>query len=444
MAITVVGGGLAGAEAAYQIALRGLDVDLYEMRPITLTPAHKSSDLAELVCSNSFKSRDLTNAHGLLKEELRILGSLIVAAADRTAIAGGKALVVDRSRFAGKLTKMIEQNNRIRVIRQEVTSIPGGTVILASGPLTSPALAEALKGLTGEDQLFFYDAISPIVEGTTIDMEHAFFSSRYAESDTAYLNCPMTAEEYDLFYDELIRASRVPVRPFEDGAYFEGCLPVEVMAERGKQTLLFGPMKPVGIIDPRTGRRPFAVIQLRREDEAGKMFNLVGFQTKLTYPEQERVLRLIPALKTATVLRYGSVHRNTYVKAPAVINRRLQVRGTERVLIAGQLAGVEGYMESTAMGLIAGLSACASVYGEEFTPPPPETATGALIDYITTENNRFQPMNVNFGLIAGYNKREKKAVVDRALDALRQWSSTLALPHPRVSPWDEGPQAGKA
>jgi methylenetetrahydrofolate--tRNA-(uracil-5-)-methyltransferase len=432
MAITVVGGGLAGVEAAYQIASRGLDVTLYEMRPTTFTPAHKTADLAELVCSNSFKSRDLANAHGLLKEELRVLGSLVVATADLTAIPGGKALVVDRVRFAGEITDAILGEGHIEIIRQEVASIPEGIVIVASGPLTSGALADALKGLTGEDQLFFHDAISPIVEGTTIDMEHAFFASRYAESDTAYLNCPMTSDEYDRFYDALVAAARVPARPFEDAVYFEGCLPLEVMAGRGKQTLLFGPMKPVGIIDPRTGKRPFAVVQLRREDKDGQMFNLVGFQTKLTYPEQDRILRLIPALNKATILRYGSVHRNTYINAPKLINKRLQFEGNGRVFVAGQLTGVEGYMESTAMGLIAGLSASSFAEGRDFIPPPPETAIGSLIDYVTTERDHFQPMNINFGLLKGYNKRDKDAALTRALDSIHRWFRPFAVSDSRA------------
>lgn len=311
MEIKIIGGGLAGAEAAYQIAKRGNRVILYEMRPKTSTPAHKTGLLSELVCSNSLKSKELTNAHGLLKEEMRILDSLIIKTADKVAIPGGKALVVDRGGFSRFITEEISANPLIEVRREEVSDIPCGLVVLATGPLTSEALSEKIKTLAGQDNLFFFDAISPIIEADSIDFNHAFFSSRYRQDSDDYLNCPLTEEEYDIFYSALVTAERVEPRPFERIPYFEGCLPVEVMAARGRQTLLFGPMKPVGIVDRRTGREPFAVVQLRREDSQGSMFNMVGFQTKLTYREQERVFRLIPALKNAHFLRYGSIHRNT-------------------------------------------------------------------------------------------------------------------------------------
>lgn len=425
METRVVGGGLAGSEAAHQIATRGGSVVLCEMRPEATTPAHKTADLAELVCSNSLKSKELTNAHGLLKEELRILGSVVLRAADETAIQGGKALVVDRVRFARRVTEAIEAAGRIRVVREESTEIPPGICVIATGPLTSDALSEKIRVLTGNDNLHFFDAISPIIDGASVDMEHAFFASRYAEASDDYLNCPLTKEEYEAFYAALMAGRRVDLRQFEDARYFEGCLPVEVMAERGKETLAFGPMKPVGIEDPKTGRRPYAVLQLRREDAEGRMYNLVGFQTKLTYPEQERVFRLIPGLKNVVFLRYGSIHRNTFIRSPWLITKALRLKTDERIHFAGQITGVEGYMESTAMGLMAGLSALCYARGLRFEPPPPSTCVGALVEYITTERKDFQPMNVNFGIVAGYEKRQKEAVVRRALDGIAAWKREM-------------------
>ena len=426
MEISIVGGGLAGAEAAYQIARRGTDVTLYEMRPSVFTPAHKTACLAELVCSNSMKSKELGNAHGLLKEELSILDSLIIRVARETAIPGGKALVVDREKFAQRITDEIESNARIRVVREEVGEIPSGTVIIATGPLTSGRLAEKIGSLTGEENLSFFDAISPIVDAESVDMGKAFYASRYMEEkNDDYLNCPLTEEEYNLFYDELISAGRVEFKEFEKTSYFEGCLPIEVMAERGKQTLLYGPMKPVGLIDEHTGKRPFAVIQLRKENVGGTMFNLVGFQTKLTYQEQDRVLRLIPALRNTLFLRYGSVHRNTYIQSPAVLNESLQLKKNGNIFFAGQITGVEGYVESTAMGLVAGLSACIYERGKIFIPPPQDTCAGALLQYITTETKNFQPMNVNFGLFKDYRKREKEKAVHRALESIALWKKTI-------------------
>lgn len=424
-AIAVVGGGLAGAEAAHLIAGMGKEVVLYEMRPKTATPAHRTAYLAELVCSNSLKSQEISNAHGLLKEELRRLGSIVMKKADSTAIPGGKALVVDRSRFAQAITEEIEENPLIHVTRDEVRKIPTGFVIVATGPLTSDALAEELATLTGKHNLFFYDAISPIIDAGTIDLENAFFGSRYLERRDDYLNCPLTQEEYERFYSELMRSNTVNPHDFERIAYFEGCLPVEIMAGRGKGTLLYGPMKPVGLIDIRTGKEPFAVVQLRREDRSGSMFNMVGFQTKLAYPEQERVFRLVPALRKATFLRYGSIHRNTYVNAPTVLNKSLQLVGQERIFLAGQITGVEGYVESAAMGLVAGISACFATEGKVFEPPPEDTCTGALLSYITTETKNFQPMNVNFGLLKDYQKRQKEKVALKALSSIEQWSERL-------------------
>jgi methylenetetrahydrofolate--tRNA-(uracil-5-)-methyltransferase len=426
MEINIVGGGLAGAEVAYQIARRGIDVVLYEMRPYVFTPAHKTACLAELVCSNSMKSKELGNAHGLLKEELNILDSLVIRVARETAIPGGKALVVDREKFAQRITGEIESNAHIRVVREEVKEIPPGTVIIATGPLTSSKLAEKIGALTGEKNLYFYDAISPVIDAESVDMGKAFYASRYTEEkNDDYLNCPLTEEEYNLFYDELISAGRVEFKEFEKTSYFEGCLPIEVMAERGRQTLLYGPMKPVGLIDEHTGKRPFAVIQLRKENAGGTMFNLVGFQTKLTYQEQDRVLRFIPALKNALFLRYGSVHRNTYIQSPAVLNESLQLKKNGNIFFAGQITGVEGYVESTAMGLVAGLSVHAYERGKTFMPPPQDTCVGALLRYITTETTNFQPMNVNFGLFKDYRKREKEKAVHRALESIALWKKTI-------------------
>ncbi len=425
MEIKVIGGGLAGAEAAHQIALRGENVILYEMRPSVLTPAHKTSYLSELVCSNSLKSTDLTNAHGLLKEELRRLGSIIIRIADETAIPGGKALVVDREMFSRRVTEDIGSNPRITVVREEMREIPQGVAVIATGPLTSNDLAESIKKRTGVHNLYFYDAVSPIIDGDSIDMDKAFFGSRYLKSADDYLNCPLSQEEYDIFYEELTHAGRVDLKDFEDIPYFEGCLPIEVMAERGKKTLLFGPMKPVGLNDQRHRGNPYAVIQLRRENEEGSMYNMVGFQTKLKYHEQERVFRLVPALRNAVFLRYGSVHRNTYINAPKLLNDKLQLKDDERILFAGQITGVEGYVESTASGLVAGLSAYAMATGRVFIPPPEDTCIGSLLRYVTTEKDNFQPMNVNFGLLKDYNKRQKEKAAARALESIEKWIETI-------------------
>jgi methylenetetrahydrofolate--tRNA-(uracil-5-)-methyltransferase len=426
MAIHIIGGGLAGAEAAHQILSRGVSVTLHEMRPIVQTPAHRTGDLSELVCSNSFKSLETTNAHGLLKEELRRLGSLIIQSADQTAIPGGKALVVDRDRFARVITERFEGHKGFTLIRKEVVDLPSGDiVIVATGPLTSPALSDRIGAVTGADNLHFFDAVAPILDGSTIDMETAFFGARYNPESDDYLNCPLTREEYDLFYDALLAAKRVDLKEFEKTPYFEGCLPIEVMAERGRNTLAFGPMKPVGLQDPRRNSNPCAVIQLRREDASGTLYNMVGFQTKLTYPEQERVFRLIPALKKAVFFRHGSIHRNTFINAPAVLDG-LQLRTDRRVLFAGQITGVEGYMESTAMGLLAGIAALYFERGIEFAPPEPTTCVGALYRYISTERKDFQPMNVNFGLVEGYDKRRKEQVAARALETIQAFREKVA------------------
>ena len=405
------------------------------MRPHTSTPAHKTSLLSELVCSNSLKSKDLSNAHGLLKEELRLLGSIILSAADRTAIPGGKALVVDRDEFSGLITREIEANPLIDVIRDEVTEIPSGVAIIATGPLTSDSLAERIGALTGAENLSFFDAISPIIDSETVDMEKAFFGSRYMDHTDDYLNCPFTQTEYDAFIDALIGAERVSMRDFEKTPYFEGCLPIEVMAERGRKTLAYGPMKPVGLSHPDTGRRPYAVVQLRREDAAGSMYNMVGFQTKLTYGEQERVFRMIPGLSHASFLRHGSVHRNTYINSPSALTHGLSLAAMPNLFFAGQITGVEGYMESTAMGLLAGISACNFIKGIPFEPPGPDTCVGALVRYITTERKDFQPMNVNFGLMPEYNKKEKERIIRQALESIGLWMEKRVAPRP-----DDGDQ----
>jgi methylenetetrahydrofolate--tRNA-(uracil-5-)-methyltransferase len=367
----------------------------------------------------------LTNAHGLLKEELRLLGSLIIDVADETAIPGGKALVVDRGRFSGQVTGRLSGETHIRIVRQEVVEIPAGTCIVATGPLTSDALSEKVRALTGGENLHFFDAISPIVEGSSVDMEHAFFGSRYMGVSDDYLNCPMTKDEYEAFYTALLDARRVDLRPFEETQYFEGCLPIEVMAERGRETLAYGPMKPVGIVDPASGREPHAVVQLRREDAEGHLYNLVGFQTKLTYPEQERVFRLIPGLSQAVFYRHGSIHRNTFINAPAVLDDNLRLRREPSVFFAGQITGVEGYVESTAMGYVAALAALCALREMVFTSPPADTCVGALLRYITTPRKNFQPMNVNFGLLANYNKKRKESVVKNALASIATWKEQM-------------------
>jgi methylenetetrahydrofolate--tRNA-(uracil-5-)-methyltransferase len=428
MEIKVIGGGLAGVEAAWQIARRGFKVSLYEMRPHTPTPAHKTSLLSELVCSNSLKSKDVSNAHGLLKEELRRLESIIVRTADHTFIPGGKALVVDRNEFSRMITEEIEAHPNIDVIREEITEIPSGVSIFATGPLTSDRLAARIREITGAENLSFFDAISPIIDGETIDMEKAFFGSRYMDETDDYLNCPFTESEYNAFIDALITAERVNLKDFEKTPYFEGCLPVEIMAERGRKTLAFGPMKPVGLTHPSTGRRPYAVLQLRREDATGSMYNMVGFQTKLTYGEQERVFRMIPGLGHASFLRHGSIHRNTYINSPRALTPALNLESMDNVFFAGQITGVEGYMESTAMGLLAGISSGRYLEGLPFEPPPANTCIGSLLSYITTQRKDFQPMNVNFGILKDYNKKEKERVVRHALETITLWQNSYRAP----------------
>ena len=425
--VKVIGAGLAGCEAAWQLAQRGIPVELYEMKPQKMTPAHHSSDFAELVCSNSLRSDQLENAVGLLKEELRRMGSLIMACADEHRVPAGGALAVDRFGFSSAVTEKIRSHPNITVIGEEVTSIPGeGNVIVASGPLTSDALSEDIaRHFPGEEYLHFFDAAAPIVTFESIDMDKAWFASRYDRGTPDYINCPMTQEEYDRFWTELTQAKQAQLHEFDDGSVFEGCMPVEVMARRGEQTLCFGPLKPRGLPDPKTGKEPYAVVQLRRDNAMGSVYNHVGFQTHLTWPEQKRVFSMIPALKHAEFLRYGVMHRNTYLNSPKLLDRYYRVKGDERLMFAGQITGVEGYVESTASGCLAALELARRIEGKPPIDFPQETAIGALALYISHEGvENFQPMNVNFGIMPplGYRvkgKRNKNAALSqRALEAL--------------------------
>ncbi len=399
-AVTIIGGGLAGAEAAWQAASQGARVILYEMRPVRATPAHQTADLAEIVCSNSFGSLEPGSAPGLLKEEMRRLGSLVIATADRSRVPAGAALAVDRALFANHITEAISTHPNITLLREEVKEIPdAGIAIIATGPLTSDALADSIRRLTQTDQLYFFDAIAPIVDAESIDDAIVFPASRYGKGSDDYLNCPMNEGEYQAFYDALITAERVVPKAFEEAPYFEGCLPIEVLAERGRMTPLFGPMKPVGLVDPRTGKIPYAVVQLRPENTFLSCYNMVGFQTRLKWPEQKRIFRMIPGLAQAEFLRLGSLHRNTFVNAPRILSESLQVRTRPGLFMAGQITGVEGYVESAAMGALAGLNAARLLMGQPTVIPPPTTAHGALIQYMTHSHPAFfQPMNINFGL----------------------------------------------
>ncbi|MFH1091203.1 MAG: methylenetetrahydrofolate--tRNA-(uracil(54)-C(5))-methyltransferase (FADH(2)-oxidizing) TrmFO [Pseudomonadota bacterium] len=427
--VRVIGGGLAGCEASRRLARAGVETELFEMKPVRFSPAHRSPYLAELVCSNSFRSADPGSAVGLLKEEMRIMGSVIMSAAEKTRVPAGKALAVDREGFAAAVTAEIEALDRVKVIREEVTELdPEQLTVLSTGPLTSEDLSRGLAALVGEEHLYFYDAIAPIVTADSIDMEAVFFGSRYGlPGQGDYLNCPLTKEEYLAFYEALMAAPKVRPRDFEEPKYFEGCLPIEVMAQRGPMTLAFGPMKPVGLEEPRTGRRPFAVVQLRRENQAGTLYNLVGFQTRLKHQEQEKVLRLIPGLKRAEFVRLGSVHRNTFLHAPAHLTRYLQLREATAIFIGGQLSGVEGYVESAAMGILAGENAARAAAGRPLVSPPPTTAVGALVAHLTDQTPRkFQPSNVNFGLMPPppekLGKKERPVfMARRALSDLKAW-----------------------
>jgi methylenetetrahydrofolate--tRNA-(uracil-5-)-methyltransferase len=436
--LIVIGGGLAGTEAAWQAAEQGLNVTLYEMRPHKTTPAHVTSDLAELVCSNSLGSMMPHKAGGLLKADLRGLGSLILRCAEAAAVPAGSSLAVDREGFAALVTRHITEHPRIQLVRREVTAVPDTPCIIATGPLTSDALAEEIGRLSGEEYLYFYDAVSPIVDAETIDMEIAFRASRYERGvgeDGDYINCPLNREEYDAFVAELAAAEQIVLRDFEheDAAFFEGCLPVEVLARRSAAALRFGPLRPVGLTDPQTGRRPYAVVQLRQDNLAGTLYNLVGFQTNLRWPEQKRVLRLIPGLQRAQFLRYGMMHRNTYLNAPAMLQPTMQTRRRADLFFAGQIVGVEGYMGNAASGLVAGLNAGRLLQGGDPITFPAETMIGALCHYVThAEARHFQPMKANFGLLPPPARRLGKSeryrcYAERALETMARFAGERGL-----------------
>ena len=441
--VHIIGGGLAGSEAAWQLAERGHDVVVHEMRPLVGTPAHRTDRLAELVCSNTFKSTETSNAHGLLKAEMRLLGSLVLECADLARVPGGSALTVDRTIFSDAVHERVTSHPRIRIERGEAIELPSPGVV-ATGPLTSSALAESIRRRLGVESLAFYDAIAPIVAHDSIDYGVVFRASRYgketmpglteSEGEGAYLNCPMSREQYDAFIDALTAADQASGHDFDAIPYFEGCMPAEEMARRGRETLRFGPMKPVGLTDPRKGREAYAVVQLRMEDRAGRMWNLVGFQTRLRYPEQQRVFRTIPGLENAEFLRYGSIHRNSYLNAPATLLPHLALRDDPHVLFAGQLTGVEGYTESTATGLLAGVNLSRLLAGEEPVLPPPTTMLGALYRYLREADPRhFQPMNANFGLVDELPERvrdkrvKKERLAERALAAMAEWRAAHLL-----------------
>jgi len=409
MNVTVIGAGLAGSECAWQLAQRGIDVTLCEMKPEKKTPAHETDNFAELCCSNSLRSDQLENAVGLLKEELRRLGSLILECADATRVEAGGALAVDRHGFAALVTEKIRNHPRITVVPGEVTEIPEGEVVIASGPLTSDALAERLQTLLGEDSdLHFYDAAAPLVSAESVDMEKAWFGSRYDKGTADYVNCPMNKEEYDAFWEALTTAQEAEVHGFEDSQVFEGCMPVEVMARRGHDTLLYGPLKSRGLDDPRTGRWPYAVVQLRRDNADGTVYNLVGFQTHLRFPEQKRVFSMIPALHDAEFLRYGVMHRNTFLNSPNLLDRYYRLKAQPRISFAGQMTGVEGYVESAASGFLVGVETARRLRGMEPVDFPRETAIGALGLYVSNQSiTQFQPMNINFGIIPPLDHRVK-------------------------------------
>lgn len=425
--VTVIGAGLAGSEAAWQIASRGIPVTLYEMRPVVKTPAHHTDKFAELVCSNSLRANGLTNAVGVLKEEMRMLNSLVIGSADRNSVPAGGALAVDRDGFSGEITETLHQHPLIEVVNEEIQHIPEeGIVVIATGPLTSPALSSQIRELMGEDYFYFYDAAAPIVEKDSIDMSKVYLASRYDKGEAAYLNCPMTEEEFDAFYDALINAEVAQLKEFEKEIYFEGCMPIEVMMKRGKQTALFGPMKPVGLVNPHTGKLPHAVVQLRQDNAAGTLYNLVGFQTHLKWGEQKRIISMIPGLENAEIVRYGVMHRNTFVNSPRLLEQTYQVKTRPNLFLAGQMTGVEGYVESAASGLIAGINAARAAQGQEGIVFPQESTIGSMAYYIThADPDNFQPMNANFGLLPSLekrirNKKEKnEALASRALDGVR-------------------------
>jgi methylenetetrahydrofolate--tRNA-(uracil-5-)-methyltransferase len=438
--VHIVGGGLAGSEAAWQLAERGHDVVIHEMRGVRGTPAHKTDRLAELVCSNTFKSTETSNAHGLLKAEMRLLGSVVLWAADEARVPGGTALAVDRDVFSSAVHERVTSHPRVSVVREEVTSL-SSPCIVATGPLTSDALATTIRERLGIDSLAFYDAIAPIVSRESVDDSVVFQASRYdketfseAGEGGAYLNCPFSREQYDAFLDALVAADQHHGHEFDEVPYFEGCMPVEEIASRGRDTLRFGPMKPVGLRDPRTGREAYAIAQLRMEDRGGRMWNLVGFQTRLRYPDQQRVFKMIPGLENAEFLRFGSIHRNSYLNSPATLTPHLSARDDDTLLFAGQLTGVEGYTESTATGLVAGINLSRMLAGDAAVIPPPTTMLGALYRYLReADPKHFQPMNANFGLVDDLPERVKdkrlkrEKIAERALTDLTAWRDSYLL-----------------
>ena len=433
--VMIVGAGLAGSEAAWQAAGLGAEVMLFEMRPHRMTPAHKTEGFAELVCSNSLRGAGMENAVGVLKEEMRRLSSVVMEAADATRVPAGGALAVDRQGFSRYITQKISSHPKITVLREEVSEIPredDAVTVVASGPLTEGALAEDILRRTGRESLYFYDAAAPIVTLESLDMEKAYRASRYGKGEAAYINCPMTREEYHRFWEALVQAEKAPIREFEKEKFFEGCMPVEVMAARGEDTLLFGPLKPVGLEHPETGERPYAVVQLRQDNREGTLYNIVGFQTHLKWPEQRRVFGMIPGLEHAEFVRYGVMHRNTFLDSPRLLRPTLQMKGEERLLFAGQMTGVEGYVESASSGLVAGINAARILFGREPVTFPEESCHGALCRYITSsEAKHFQPMNVNFGILPPLSERlrdkklKKQKLAERALDSIEVFMREL-------------------
>ena len=431
--LTIIGAGLAGSEAAWQAAERGVPVVLYEMRSVNRTAAHKTDNCAELVCSNSLGNNLPYSAPYILKEELRNFNSIIISSADTHSVPAGSALAVNRELFSQEITEKLSNHPLITLKRQEVISIPSsGPVVIATGPLTSPKLSEVISEMIGQQYLYFYDALSPIVDANTIDYDKAFFASRYGKGEADYLNCPMDEKQYYDFIRELNSAEKVPLASFEQPVYFEGCMPIEVLAERGPKTLSFGPLKPVGLTDPNTGKTPYAVVQLRKENKESSAYNLVGFQTKLTYTEQKRIIRMIPGLEEVEIFRFGAIHRNTYINSPSLLNNELELKTRPGNYFAGQITGVEGYLESASMGLLASLSATAKILGKDYIPPPRNTALGALINYLTASSKKnFQPMNINFGLfwVGEMKIRDKnvrnQSIAKNALQELQKWRHNI-------------------
>ena len=431
--VNVIGAGLAGSEAAWQIANAGVAVHLYEMRPTKKTPAHHTNQFAELVCSNSLRGNSLQNAVGVLKEEMRRMNSVIILSADETSVPAGGALAVDRDTFSATVTEKLRNHPLITVYEEELTAFPEGITVVATGPLTSEGLAKTIKEFNGSDGFYFYDAAAPIIEKSSINFDKVYLKSRYDKGEAAYLNCPMTKEEFEVFHKELVNAEVAPLKEFEKEKYFEGCMPIEVMAARGEKTMLFGPMKPVGLEDPKTGKRPYAVIQLRQDNAAASLYNIVGFQTHLKWGEQKRVFQMIPGLENAEFVRYGVMHRNSFMNSPELLEPTYQSRKDSRIFFAGQMTGVEGYVESAASGLIAGINAARLAKGEELVVFPRETAMGSMAYYIThAEGKHFQPMNANFGLFPELPERirDKKVryetLANRALESLEQVKNELA------------------